>query len=189
MSETLTATSEDREILGRAPVRDLLSRITDAVRITDAGAVELVDEAALREHAITILAHASALDADADVRDTARWIIGQVGDQLGIRPASIHDLYIARGRGEVSGFTVPAMNIRASTFQTGRALFAAAVADKVGALILEIARSEIGYTEQRPTEYVASLTAAAIREGWSGPLFFQGDHVQINVKKYNLGTS
>jgi fructose/tagatose bisphosphate aldolase len=184
MAETLTATSEDREILGRAPVRELLDRIRDAVRVTDAGAVELVDESALRERIITILAHASATDSDADVRDTARWIIGKVGDRLGIRPASIHDLYMARGRGEVSGFTVPAMNIRAATFDTGRALFAAAREGGVGAFILEIARSEIGYTEQRPTEYVASLTAAAIREGWSGPLFFQGDHVQINAKKY-----
>ena len=184
MAEMLTATREDFEILGRPRVRDLLNRIREAVGVLDAGTVNLVDETALRERAITILAHASALDADPDVRDTARWIIGQLGDQLGIRPASIHDLYMARGRGELSGFTVPAMNIRAATFETGRALFAAAREDGVGALILEIARSEIGYTEQRPTEYVASLTAAAIREGWSGPLFFQGDHVQINVKKY-----
>jgi hypothetical protein len=186
MAETLSATREDFEILGRPRVRALLDEIREAVGILDAGTVNIVDETALRERVITILAHASALGEDADVRDTARWIIGQVGDQLGIRPASIHDLYMARGRGEVSGFTVPAMNIRASTFQTGRALFAAARKEGVGALILEIARSEIGYTEQRPTEYVASLTAAAIREGWSGPLFFQGDHVQINVKKYTV---
>src|SRR5690348_14546587 len=86
MAETLTATSEDREILGRAPVRELLDRIRDAVRVTDAGAVELVDETALRERSITTLAHASALHADPDVRDTARWIIGKVGDRLGIRP-------------------------------------------------------------------------------------------------------
>jgi fructose/tagatose bisphosphate aldolase len=76
------------------------------------------------------------------------------------------------------------MNIRAASYYTGRALFSAARELDVGALILEIARSEIGYTEQRPAEYVAVLTAAALREGWTGPLFFQGDHVQINAKKY-----
>ncbi|HMH83889.1 MAG TPA: class II fructose-bisphosphate aldolase, partial [Gemmatimonadales bacterium] len=48
----------------------------------------------------------------------------------------------------------------------------------------EIARSEIGYTEQRPAEYVAVMTAAALREGFTGPLFIQGDHVQVNAKKY-----
>jgi fructose/tagatose bisphosphate aldolase len=76
------------------------------------------------------------------------------------------------------------MNIRASSFDTARALFSAARELKVGALILEIARSEIGYTDQRPGEYVTVLTAAAIKEGWTGPLFIQGDHFQLNARKY-----
>jgi hypothetical protein len=101
-----------------------------------------------------------------------------------VQPASIHDLYIARGRGEAGGFTVPAINVRGIAYDTGRALFAAARESRVGALICEIARSEIGYTDQRPAEYVAVMTAAAIKEGWSGPLFIQGDHFQINAKKY-----
>ena len=52
-----------------------------------------------------------------------------------------------------------------------------------GAVIFEIARSEMGYTEQRPAEYAAVMLAAAIREGWEGPLFLQGDHFQTNPKK------
>src|SRR5262249_10904736 len=51
--------------------------------------------------------------------------------------------------------------------------------------IFEIARSEIGYTEQRPHEYTAVVLAAALREGFTGPVFIQGDHVQTNAKKYN----
>jgi fructose/tagatose bisphosphate aldolase len=54
----------------------------------------------------------------------------------------------------------------------------------VGALILEIARSEIAYTDQRPAEYVAVLIGAALREGYTLPLFIQGDHCQVNAKKY-----
>ncbi|HEY7575249.1 MAG TPA: class II fructose-bisphosphate aldolase, partial [Thermoanaerobaculia bacterium] len=49
--------------------------------------------------------------------------------------------------------------------------------------IFEIARSEIGYTDQRPAEYAAVMIAAAVREGWEGPLFIQGDHFQTNPKK------
>ena len=184
MAETLSATAEDREILERAPVRALLERIRDSVEITGDGAVEVRSEETLRSTGIDVLAAAAALETDPDVRDTARWIIGEAGRHLGLQPASIHDLYVARGRGETSGFTVPAMNIRAATYDTGRAIFAAARELSVGALILEIARSEIGYTDQRPAEYVAVLTAAAIREGWVGPLFFQGDHFQVNAKKY-----
>jgi fructose/tagatose bisphosphate aldolase len=56
---------------------------------------------------------------------------------------------------------------------------------KAGAVIFEIARSEIGYTEQRPHEYAAIVLAAALREGFTGPVFIQGDHVQTNAKKYN----
>jgi fructose-bisphosphate aldolase class II len=184
MDQMLRPSSEDTHILQAAPVADLLARVARAVRIDDEGRVQIVDEEALRDGAIEVLAAASALGPDEDVRDTARWIIWELGQLLDVRPASIHELYAARGRGDVGGFTVPAMNIRGITFDTGRALFSAARDLEVGALICEIARSEIGYTDQRPTEYVASLTAAAIRERWQGPLFIQGDHFQINAKKY-----
>src|SRR5574339_540651 len=107
-----------------------------------------------------------------------------MGQKAGVRPASIHDLYMARGRGEVSPFTTPAMNVRIMSYDTGRAIFRAAKKLDAGAIICEIARSEIGYTDQRPAEYVAVMTAAAVREGWRGPLFIQGDHFQLNAKKY-----
>src|SRR5712691_2269933 len=117
-------------------------------------------------------------------REQARWLIWEIGQQAGVRPASIHELYLARGRGEVRPFTTPAMNIRILSYDSARAVFRAAKRLDVGALICEIARSEIGYTEQRPAEYVAVMTAAALREGFTGPLFIQGDHVQVNAKKY-----
>jgi fructose/tagatose bisphosphate aldolase len=131
------------------------------------------------------LAHAGALGGSPEIRGTARWIIRSLAAAQGIRPASIHDLYMAMGRGEAGGFTVPAMNIRVMSYYTARAAFRAARRLGAGAIIFEIARSEIGYTEQRPHEYAAMITAAALREGFSGHLFIQGDHVQVNAKKYN----
>jgi fructose-bisphosphate aldolase class II len=117
-------------------------------------------------------------------REQARWLIWEIGQQAGVRPASIHELYLARGRGEVRPFTTPAMNIRVLAYDSARAIFRAARRLEVGAVICEIARSEIGYTEQRPAEYVAVMISAALREGFTGPLFIQGDHVQVNAKKY-----
>src|SRR5947208_12469987 len=119
-----------------------------------------------------------------DEKAHARWMIWEMGQQAGVRPASIHDLYMARGRGEVPPFTTPAMNIRILSYDAGRAIFRAAKRLDAGAIICEIARSEIAYTDQRPAEYVAVMTAAALREGFVGPLFIQGDHVQVNAKKY-----
>ena len=123
--------------------------------------------------------------ADAELRGTARWNIRTAAAAAGIRPASIHDLYTAMGRGAVGGFTVPAINVRAMAYDTARAVIRSAKKLNAGAFIFEIARSEIGYTEQRPHEYAAVVLGAALREGFKGPIFIQGDHVQTNAKKYN----
>jgi fructose/tagatose bisphosphate aldolase len=117
-------------------------------------------------------------------RESARWLLWELGQATGARPASINGLYLARGRGECGGFTVPAINLRTLAYDSARAVFRAARAGRAGAIILEIARSEIAYTDQRPAEYVAVLLAAALREGHTLPLFIQGDHCQVNQKKY-----
>jgi fructose/tagatose bisphosphate aldolase len=119
------------------------------------------------------------------VRETARWLLWEIGQELGIFPASIHELYMAIGRGDVAPtFTVPAINVRGINYEMSKAIFRAANKLDVGALIFEIARSEIGYTDQRPAEYVSSVLAAAIDEGFQGPLFIQGDHFQVSAKGY-----
>jgi fructose/tagatose bisphosphate aldolase len=146
----------------------------DAIAIVGTPAPELIER----------LAHTSALGSTPDIKGTARWVIRSLAAARGVRPASIHQLYIAMGKGQVGGFTVPAMNLRMMAYDTARAVFRAAKACNAGAFIFEIARSEIGYTEQRPHEYAASVLAAALREGHAGPVFFQGDHVQVNAKKY-----
>ena len=126
----------------------------------------------------------AAVFGDGVEKEYARWLLWEIGQAVGVRPASIHDLYMARGRHEVGGFTVPAMNIRGASYDTARALFRTAIRMKAGAFILEIARSEIAYTDQRPAEYVSVILAAALREGYRGPIFIQGDHFQVNHKKY-----
>jgi fructose-bisphosphate aldolase, class II len=120
-----------------------------------------------------------------DLRDGARAAVFAQARSAGVYPASIHAVYVARGRGKVpSDFTVPAINIRGIAYDTARALFRARRGLDAGAVICEIARSEIAYTDQRPAEYTFVLMAAALREGWKGPVFVQGDHFQINAKKY-----
>jgi len=136
--------------------------------------------------------HSEAMDAlvreavfgDIRAQDEARQLIWELGQAVGARAGSIHDLYLARGRGECGGFTVPAINLRMLAYDTARAVFRAARQRDAGTIILEIARSEIAYTDQRPAEYVAVVIAAALREGYRLPVFIQGDHCQVNAKKY-----
>jgi fructose/tagatose bisphosphate aldolase len=118
-------------------------------------------------------------------RDAARATVFEQARSTGLYPASIHALYKARGRGEIApSFTVPAINIRGLAYDTARALFRARRELDAGAVICEIARSEISYTDQRPAEYTFVMLCAALREGWRGPVFLQGDHFQISAKKY-----
>jgi fructose/tagatose bisphosphate aldolase len=102
----------------------------------------------------------------------------------GVFPSSIHEFYMARGRGEFAGFTVPAINLRSMAYDLARGIFRVAKKNSSGAFIFEIARSEIGYTNQPPIEYSSAVLAAAIREGYSGPVFIQGDHFQVNAAKF-----
>jgi len=111
--------------------------------------------------------------------------IFDVAYEEGVYPSSIHEFYMARGRGEFSGFTVPAINLRSMTYDLARALFRVAEKNDSGTFVFEIARSEIGYTDQPPIEYASMVMAAAIRESYSGPVFIQGDHFQVNAAKFN----
>src|SRR5688572_11471069 len=147
------------------------------------GSVTVHDPAVLTGTGMDALVR-DAVFGSGDTRDQARWLIWELGQAVGVRPSSIHELYLARGRGEVGRFTVPAINVRGMAYDTARAIFRVANQLDAGAFILEIARSEIAYTDQRPTEYVAVMLAAALREGFRGPVFIQGDHFQVNSKKY-----
>jgi fructose/tagatose bisphosphate aldolase len=110
--------------------------------------------------------------------------IREKAKQMGIYPASIHEFYMARGRNEFEGITVPAINIRSLTYDLACAIFRVAKQHNSGAFIFEIAKSEIGYTNQPPVEFAAMVLAAAIKENYSGPVFIQGDHFQLNAAKF-----
>src|SRR5579862_2446351 len=154
----------------------------DAIRIDD-GRLTVVRSAVVASDRMDQLARDAVFGDDA-TRSWARWLIWELAQSVGVRPSSIHELYMARGRGLVEGFTVPAINVRGMAYDTARSIFRTARRLDVGAFICEIARSEIGYTDQRPAEYTAVILAAALREGFRGPVFIQGDHFQVNAKKY-----
>jgi fructose/tagatose bisphosphate aldolase len=146
-------------------------------------AVKVTDPSRLKSDATDKLVWEAVFGGTAE-RDAARWLIWEIGQAVGVRASSIGPIYFARGRGECGGFTVPAINVRMLAYDTARAIFRSAAKRNGGAILLEIARSEIAYTDQRPAEYVSVILAAALREGWTMPVFIQGDHCQVNAKKY-----
>lgn len=161
---------------------DLLALFGGAVIRAGEG-VKVSKPAALQSDATDRLVFEAVFAAPAR-REAARWLLWELGQAVGVRPSTIGPIYFARGRGECGGFTVPAMNVRMLAYDTARAIFRAARTRQAGAILVEIARSEIAYTDQRPAEYVAVMIAAALREGYLLPIFIQGDHCQVNAKKY-----
>lgn len=160
---------------------DLLTRVKQCISVTD-GRVEVTDAGAVRGIMDDLVYEAVFSDENSG-NSLKRLIIG-IAKKMGAVPSSIQDMYEEMGR-SYPGFTVPAINIRGLTYDVARAIFRKALEKNVSAMIFEIARSEIGYTKQRPLEYTAAVLAAAVREGFTGPVFLQGDHFQI-VRKYYL---
>lgn len=163
-------------------VYELRQQIKNVVKVAD-GVVEVVDLEGLRGQTIDMLVRDSVFGTE-PVKQFSRWLIWEVGQALGARPASIHEFYTARARNEWQDRTVPAMNIRFASYDVMRAAMRAAQKVKAGAFIFEIARSEMSYTEQSPPEFATCAIAAAIKEGYFHPIFIQGDHFQVKASTY-----
>jgi len=164
-------------------VPELLTALAGSARIS-AGRVMVDDEPAFRAEGIRALAWTATFSEDPALVEAARWMIWEASQALGAPSASIHELYMARGRGEVAGFTVPAVNLRTQVMDMAAAMCRAAQGLDAGTIVFELARSEQEYTYQRPGEYLTSVLAGCISAGWQGPVFVQGDHYQFNAKKY-----
>ena len=131
------------------------------------------------------LIFAAVFSEDPEEKTKARTEIKRQANEQGIKSTSIYLYYTAIGAGKVpADSTVPAVNIRALTYDTARIIFRLIIKHQIGPVIFEIAKSEIEYTDQRPDEYTTAVLAAAIKEGYIGPVFLQGDHFQFSQKKY-----
>jgi hypothetical protein len=113
----------------------------------------------------------TAVFGQPSVRDSARRAIREAAGSVGILPASILPLYKARGRGEVSGFTVPAVNLRMLT--TWRAPLRAAQVSTWRADLRDRAQ-RISHTDQRPASTPPSSWPRRSAKGGTGRSFSRG---------------
>ncbi|MEX2237547.1 MAG: class II fructose-bisphosphate aldolase [Dehalococcoidia bacterium] len=161
---------------------ELLGALNGIVRVNE-GTVS-VDPEHLDAAHVDRLAWASTFGSD-QVKQAARWLIRELAAAKGILPASIQEAYAARGRGEWKGVTVPAINARGLAYHEARAAYRAAKKMDGGLVVVELARSEMGYIRMPPAEFAPIIIAAALAEAWGGPVFIQGDHFQVDKKKWS----
>jgi len=165
--------------------QDEINHNLQGIASRDNGDLIIDDADNLRGEILDRLVLNAAINPSPKVKGLSRFILKSAALELGIITSSIQGLYEARGRGEVMGFTVPALNIRGLPYELCRAIFRTAIKTNAGAFIFELAKSEMGYTFQKPQELSAVILGAAIKEGYKGPVFIQGDHFQVNAKNYN----
>ena len=148
---------------------DLLTTLRGIAHV-DGDRLVIDDEAAFRDAGIRDVAWTATFSEDAATIEAARWIVWEASQELGAPSASIHELYMARGRGEVSGFTVPAINLRTQVFDMAARPSSRPPPRSTSApIIFELARSEQEYTFQRPGEYITSVLAGRHRGRLAGP--------------------
>ena len=164
--------------------KEEINQAMQGIATQDNGNLVINNADKLRGDILDKLVLNAAINPSAEVKGLSRFIIKAAALELGIVNSSIQGLYEARGRGEIKGFTVPALNIRGLPYELCRAIFRTAIKTDAGAFIFELAKSEMNYTFQEPQELSAVILAAAIKEGYKGPVFIQGDHFQVNAKNY-----
>ena len=165
-------------------ISDLLTRHKAVFELSNGESIVLKNPQRFQDQTLDQLVSNAVFADSEEVRRASRWIIRRAGLELGVVPSSILGLYEARARKECKGFAVPAINVRGLSYDVARAVFRAALRLKAGAFIFELTRTESYYTDQSPAEYAAVIVAAAIREGFEGPVFIQGDHYKVNANKF-----
>src|SRR5438132_7998728 len=103
-------------------VSELIRLLRGLARV-DGERLLIEDEAGFRERGTRDLAWTATFSHDADAVEAARWIVWEASQTLDVKSASMQDLYMARAAGEIHGFTVPAINIRAQTFDMARVVY------------------------------------------------------------------
>jgi len=148
------------------------------------GKIEFVDFGLFKDKIVDNLVDTIVLGDDEKIKRLCYWITYQAALKNDIFPSSIYPLYKAKAEDGLPPFTTPAINLRTLTYDLAKAVFRAAKRVNASAFIFEIAKSEIGYTCQRPLEYASLVLLAAIKENYQGPVFIQGDHFQVKAKNY-----
>ncbi len=146
--------------------------------------VTIHNEQHLRNVFIDDLIYNAVFAKDEELKREFHTLIYSLSLLLKCPPSSIRPYYRSVGEGKKAPFTTAAFNIRTLTFESARCIFRLMKIHSTGAVVFEIARSEMEYTDQTPQEYTSCVLAAAIKESFIGPVFLQGDHFQLSKKKY-----
>lgn len=138
----------------------------------------------LPNYVLDNLAYTAQLADKPDLQEFAAKAILEYAPRHNIHTHSIHNLYMAFANGELSGFTVPALNVRTLTYDFSQMVHQHMMEKYIGPVIFEIALSEQEYTSQTHLQYASSIVAGAMKAHYTGPIFLLGDHYQLKASVF-----
>lgn len=165
-------------------IPELTAALKDIVKIQSSQSVKVISEQKLKAGLIDTLVWNAVFNPDAELKKACTALIRNIARAVGAYPASIQSLYEAMGQGKVDHLSTPAINVRGPAYDFARAIIRAQHKKNALPVVFELARSEMSYTYQQPAELATCVLAAAVKEGYQGPVYIQGDHFQVNAKKY-----
>ena len=149
------------------------------------GQIKIINNELLINELIDDLIYSVIFSENKMVVQKCKYIILNTARSMGITPCSTNNLYKnGFAKEKIKDITVPAINIRTMTYDIAQIIFKEIIDNEIGILIFEIARSEINYTKQSPSEYATCIFAAGIKTGYKGCVFLQGDHYQFNKTSF-----
>lgn len=163
---------------------EILDNLRNVLQLNGEEEIYVEDRKRFQEEKLDDLIYQAVFHSEKETCEFLRWLIRRLALSAGVIPSSIDRFYRLKGEGKFQKVTVPAINVRGLSYDFCRAIFRAASGTNARAFIFEIAKSEMGYTHQNPDELVTVILAAALREGFAGPVFIQGDHFQFNAKTF-----
>ncbi|GAB6067702.1 hypothetical protein JCM13664_10200 [Methylothermus subterraneus] len=131
--------------------------------------VRIVDAHRLRKERLDALVYNALSQPEESVRYFLCWLIRQAASGCAVYPASLAGWYTKVGRGQAPQCVIPAVNLQDLTYAMGRAAFRAARETGSGALVFSLNGTS------PPVDYATCLLAAALREGYEGPVFLEAD--------------
>ncbi len=153
------------------------------------GHVILLEPAAACGWLVDRLIYNAVFHHDTQIKGTSRWLIKAIAQEKQIFPASIKGLYAFLETEKKPKMTIPVVRFPGLSYPIARAVIRAAQRNHASAFIFEIEKSQDLRFSQTPGEFVCIILASAIREGFTGPVFIQTNHFQIDPEQYDQDPS
>ena len=164
-----------------------MSELSDTIKgclQVKSGQVNIIDQNIACGTLTDRLIYNAVFHPDIQIKGTSRWLIKAIAQASQIFPASLNGvLDFSKQQGNMR-LSIPVFQLPGFSYTMARAIFRAARENNARAFIFEMDSNQISHANQTLGEYSTIVAAAAVREGFKGPIFIQGNHILAHKRDF-----